>query len=829
MASDRMEADIVVIGGGVLGCSIAYQLGKAGARDALLVEKQELTHGSTWHAAGMVGQLRASKNVSRMLQRSVAIYDGLEAETGLATGWRRTGSLRLASTDERMLEIRRSKTLANSVGLEAEVLTPTEARALFPILDTDGLRGALLVPSDGVADPTSLTLSLAAGARRHGVTIKQGITVTGFNRRGNRITHVVTDQGEIACRVIVNAAGVWARELGAMMGASLACCGLEHQYLVTEAVEGLTADMPSLRDPDLSIYYKPEANGLVVGAWEPDTVSFDERGVPASFGRELLPPVLERMEPFLEAATRRTPVFSRLGIRDVVNGPIPFSADGDLVMGPIPGLDNAFVASGCVVGIAAGGGVGEVLAEWIMTGEPPMDLWPVDARRFGPLQASRAYLYPRAIEIYGDHYRLQPPGHEHRSARGLRRSPLYHRLKDQRAVYGSKFGWERPNWFAPEGCEMADAPSFDRPNWFEPVAREHRVVREGVALFDLTSFAKFEIHGADAPRSLQHLAVRNIDVPVGTTIYTQLCNARGGIEADVTITRLSDDRFYYVTGTGNGVRDTDWIRRNAPEGARFAIDDATSSWAVLLLTGPNAPAVLKELVGAAALERLTPFGTFQEVGLGTATVRALRVSFTGEVGWELHIPVEFACHVYDLLWQAGESSGIANCGYRALDSLRMEKGLRYWGSDITPDYNPYEAGLGFCVDLDKGPFLARDALRRIKQAGVGRKLSTLTIDEPVAVFGGEAVLRDGRILATTTSGAFGHSIGKPIVYAYLPADQMEREDFELEVYGKRLAARRQHARDLLPQQPAVESRRHGNRAQERPNRVGAETRQQSLV
>ena len=464
-----------------------------------------------------------------------------------------------------------------------------------------------------------------------------------------------------------------------------------------------------------------------------------------------------------------------------------------------------------------------------MTGEPPMDLWPVDARRFGPLQAARTYLYPRAIEIYGDHYRLQPPGHEHGSARGLRRSPLYHRLKDRRAVYGSKFGWERPNWFAPEGCEAADAPSFERPNWFEPVAREHRTVREGVALFDLTSFAKYEIHGPDALRSLQHLAARDVDVSVGTTVYTQLCNARGGIEADVTITRLSQDRFYYVTGTGNGVRDTDWIRRNAPEGARFEIDDTTSSRAVILLTGPKAPAVLEALVGDATRERLTPFGAFEEVEIGGASVRALRVSFTGETGWELHVPTEFACHIYDLLRHAGVSLGIADCGYRALDSLRMEKGFRYWGSDITPDYNPYEAGLGFCVDLNKGPFLARDALQRVKQSGVGRRLCSLTIEEPVAVFGGEAVLRDGQILATTTSGAFGHSIGKPIVYAYLPVDQLTHEDFELEVYGKRLAARRQRARDLLAQPPALDRGRHREAAKEAPHRVDAARQQQSLV
>lgn len=792
------EANIVVIGGGILGTSIAYHLAKSGATDVLLLEKAQLTHGSTWHAAGMVGQLRSSKNISSMLKRSVEIYQGLEAETGLASGWRRTGSLRLASNPERMRELRRSKTMADGFGLEAEILTPNEARDLFPILNTDGLEGALHVVNDGVADPTSLTHSFAAGARKHGVKIEQGIRVTGFERTGNRIVAVLTDRGRITCRTVVNAGGVWARDIGKMMGVSLACCGLEHQYMVTEHLPEIDASMPSVRDPDLSIYYKPESNGLVVGAWEKNTGVFDRFGVPGSFGQELLPPALDRLESYLQSAMYRTPVLQRLGLRDHVNGPIPFSADGDFVMGPIPDMANAYVAAGCVVGIAAGGGIGEVMAEWILNGRPRFELWPLDARRFGAHSTTDDFLYPRAVEVYANHYLLQPPGYEAETARNLRQSPLYSRLKDLGAINGSKFGWERANlfWTGEDDAEVR-RPSYFRPGWFDHVGEEHRTIREGVALLDLTSFAKYEITGPDALAVLQHLSVRDLDVAAGRAVYTQLCNARGGIEADVTIARLAQDVFYYVTGTGNGVRDMDFIRRNAPEGADFRIADVTSANAVILLTGPKSPEVLKDLLSASAVDAISEFGTISDITIGTATLRAMRVNFTGEMGWELHIPSEFAVHVFDLLMTAGERHGLRNCGYRALDSLRIEMGFRYWGSDITSDYTPFEAGLGFCVDLDKGPFLAREALAAAKATGPARRLQTFTIDDYVQLVGGETLYCNGQIVATTTSGAFSYSTGRSACLAYVPAGITDGDTFEIEAYGERHPAALQSNRNLL--------------------------------
>lgn len=795
MAAVPTQADIVIVGGGVLGTSIAFHLAKAGAKDVVLIEKNELTHGSTWHAAGMVGQLRASRNLSRMLQSSVEIYETLEAETGLASGWRRTGSLRLVSNPERLLEAKRSNTIARSFGLEADIIGPAEVKKLLPIVETADILGALYVPGDGVADPTSLTLSLAAGARKHGAKIVQRVTVTGFDRQDRRITRVRTSEGDIACRIVVNAAGVWAREIGKLMGVRLACCGLVHQYLITQAIEGIDGSMPSMRDPDLSIYYKPEANGLVFGCWEPDTVPFDAEPIPSAFGQELLPPAMDRFEPFIEAAIKRTPVLGEVGIRTVVTGPIPFSADGDFVMGPIPGLDNAFVASGCVVGIAAGGGIGKVMAEWILEGQPSMDLWPVDARRFGPHHGTKSYLYPRAIEVYGAHYRLQPPGHEPASARGFRRSPLYHLLRQKGAVYGAKFGWERANWFA-VGKETAERPSFERPSWFATVAEEHAAVRTAAGILDLTSFAKYEIHGPDALRVLQFLSARDLAKPVGTVSYAQLCNRRGGIEADVSVTRLAEDRFYYVTGTGNGVRDVEWILANAPAGARFAIDDVTSAWSVLLLTGPRAPEIL-----AAALDAfesgLPEPGKLGCVIVGAASIRALPISFAGEAGWELHIPCEFACDVYERLLAAGAPLGLRNVGYRALDSLRIEKGYRYWGSDITSDCDPYEAGLGFCVDLDRDPFLAQDALRAVKAQGPSRRLCTFLAPDLKNAFGGEAVYADGAIIGATTSAAFAHSIGKTVVNAYVPSSLLESGAFEIECFGERSPLVRARQRDLV--------------------------------
>jgi sarcosine dehydrogenase len=789
-AAMTTHAEIVIIGGGIIGCSIAYHLTRMGRRDVVVLEKSGVTHGATWHAAGLVGQLRTSRNVTRMLQLSVELYDRLEPETGQALDWKKVGSLRLACSSERLLEIKRSATMAKSFGLEMQIISAHEAQALFPLMSTEGVIAAAFLPSDGYIDPASVAQALAKGARMNGARIVEGARVTGIRRAGRHVTGVTTERGEYACEILVNAAGMWGREVGAMAGSRVPALALEHQYLVTDPIPDMPRNMPTLRDPDLLVYYKPEVRGLAVGGYEPDTKPFGARGIPHEFARELLASNFDRFEQLAVLAAKRTPILEKVGVRQLINGPIPYSADGDFIMGKAPELDNCFVAAGFLYGIAAGGGAGRMMAEWITEGAPSLDLWPLDVRRFSFHHNTCAFMYPRAVELYAHHYKIHYPGLEHGSARGIRRSPLYDALKAKGAVYGSKAGWERPNWFAPPGMEAVDKPSFERPNWFASVAAEHRAVRERVGLIDQTSFSKFELSGAAALATIQNLAAADMDKPVGSVVYTQLCNERGGIEADLTITRLAASRFYIVTGSGFAVHDRHWIESHMPDDGSADLRDVTSARAVINLCGPRARDLLQRVsedeVGNAAF----PFAMAREITIGAAPVLAVRIGYVGELGWELHVPSEYGAHVYETLWEAGRDFGLADVGYRAIDSLRMEKGYLYWSSDITPDYNPYEAGLGFRVALKKGPFIGRDALAAAKQAGVARRLCLFTLERPLAVFGGEAILHRGKVVSVTTSGNFGHTIGKPIVYGYLPIELAGERAFEVESFGETAPALR---------------------------------------
>jgi 4-methylaminobutanoate oxidase (formaldehyde-forming) len=790
------RAEIVIIGGGIIGCSIAYHLTRMGRREIVILEKSGLTHGATWHAAGLVGQLRSSRNTTRMLQRSVALYDRLEAETGQAVDWKKVGSLRLACSPERLMELKRAATMAKSFGLDMTILTPREAQALFPIMSLEDVVAAAFLPGDGYIDPSSVTQALARGARQGGARIVEGIRVSGVERNGRRVTAVLTEDGKrIGCEIVVNCAGMWGREVGQLMGTRVPSLAVEHQYLVTEPIPGMPKGMPTMRDPDHLVYYKPEVRGLLVGGYEDDTLPFAERGIPRAFAQELLPGNFDRFEPLARLAAKRTPVIDTVGVRQLVNGPIPYSADSDFIMGKSPELDNAYVAAGFLYGIAAGGGAGQMMAEWIVEGRPSLDLWPLDVRRFAFHHNTRRFMYPRAVELYGKHYALAWPRQEHLSARGIRRSPLHELLKAKGAVMGSRAGWERPNWFAPAGTEPVDRPSFDKPNWFDAVGAEHRAVRERVALIDQTSFSKLEAHGRGALAALQRLAAADLDKPVGSAIYTQLCNERGGIEADVTITRIAPDRFYIVTGSAFGVHDRHWIESHLPEDGSVALEDVTSARAVINLCGPRARDVLERVVEEPVDNESFPFAQSREITLGAAPVRAIRMGYVGELGWELHVPTEYAAHVYESLWQAGEPFGIADAGYRAIDTLRMEKGYLYWSSDITPDYNPYEAGLGFRVALGKGDFIGREALLRVKQAGPARRLAMLALEGWAPVVGGEAILLDGAVVGVTSSGNYGHTIGKPIVYGYLPAELAGRQGFAVEAYGEIVPATR-HDRAL---------------------------------
>ncbi len=788
--TNTSHAEIVIIGGGIIGCSIAYHLTRMGHRDIVVLEKSGITHGATWHAAGLVGQLRTSRNVTRMLQRSVELYDRLEAETGQAIDWKKVGSLRLACSAERLLEIKRAATMAKSFGLEMQIIAPKEAQALFPLMNIEGIVAAAFLPSDGYVDPASVAQALAKGARAQGARIVEGARVRQVKVDRRRVERVATEMGDWTCEILVNAAGMWGRDIGRMMGSRVPALALEHQYLVTDPIPDMPKDMPTLRDPDLLVYYKPEVRGIAVGGYEPDTLGFAPSGIPESFARELLPGNFDRFEQLAVLAAKRTPILEKVGVRQLINGPIPYSADSDFIMGKVPELDNCYVAAGFLYGIAAGGGAGRMMAEWIVEGEPSLDLWPLDVRRFAFHHNTRAFMYPRAVELYGHHYKIHYPGLEHESARGIRKSPLYYPLKEKGAVFGSKAGWERPNWFAPPGMEREDRPSFRRLNWFEPVAGEHRAVRQRVALVDQTSFSKFELSGPGAFGAIQRLAAADMDRPAGSVIYTQLCNERGGIECDLTITRLAADRFYIVTGSGFAVHDAHWIESHLPRDGSVRLENVTSSRAVVNLCGPRARDVLARISEDDVSNAAFPFATAREITVGAAPVLALRIGYVGELGWELHMPTEYACHVYEALWQAGEAFAIADVGYRAIDSLRMEKGYLYWSSDITPDYNPYEAGLGFRVALKKGGFIGRAALAKIKAEGPKRKLCIFTVEAPASVFGGEAILHGGRVVSVTTSGNFGHTIGKPIVYAYLPIELAGKHDFEIESFGERMPARR---------------------------------------
>lgn len=782
----RDSAQVVIIGGGIIGCSTAYHLTQMGWKDVVLVEKGELTSGSTWHAAGLVGQLRSGRNLTRMLQYSVSLYERLEKETGLNTGWKRCGCLHLAGTKERMYELKRGVTTARSFGLEMHIVTPKEAHDLCPIISLDGVIGAAFIPSDGQADPAGITQAMAKGARNRGANIYRNTLVTGFEFDGKRLTAVKTDQGDIQCEIVVNCTGIWGYQVGQMLGVNIPLVPFQHQFLVTDRIKRLPPDMPTIRDKDNLLYYKKEVDGIVMGGYERNGIPWAVDGVPNDFTSQLLEPDFDHFQSLSDPAMKRTPCLKIAGIVKLFNGPEAFTPDGNAIMGPAPELENCFVAVGFnAFGIAAGGGAGRMMAEWIIEGEPSLDIWPLDIRRFGPQHRNRSFNVERTHEIYGKHYTIHWPYEEHDSARGIRRSPLYFHLKEKGAVYGSKYGWERANWFAPEDVEPKDELTFEVPNWFEHVGNEHRAARENVVLIDQSSFCKFKIEGPKAFRFLNYLAANNVDKPVGSITYTQLCNARGTIESDITVTRLAEDKFFLVTGTALGLHDTEWIRKYMPKDGSVVFNDVTSAFAVINVIGPTSRKLLERVTRDDISNEKFMFGQCKTLTVGCASVIALRVTYVGELGYELYIPIEFACHVYESLWEAGQNLGIVNAGYRAVNSLHFEKGYGLWGTELTPEYTPFDAGLGFCVDLNKDDFLGREALIKIKEKGPKWKLCTFTIDtdHPIMIRGSEPVMHNGKVIGITTSGGYGYTVGKTIVYSYIPSeDATYTQGYEIEVY-----------------------------------------------
>jgi len=792
------HAEIVVIGGGIIGCSTAYHLARDHKADVVLLEQGKLTSGSTWHAAGLVGQLRSSASITRVLKYSVELYKGLEAETGLATGWKMTGCLRLATNGDRWTEFKRLATTAKSFGMDMQLISPTEVKSMWPLMDVSDLVGASWLPTDGQASPSDITQSLAKGARMHGARIFEGVRVIGFEMKDGRIVKVRTNQGDIVCEKVVNCAGQWARQVGAMAGINVPLQPVKHQYIITEKLPGLATDAPTIRDPDRRTYFKEEVGGLVMGGYEPNPQAWTTGDVPDEWEFRLFDDDFDHFEQHMTQAIARVPALETAGVKQMINGPESFTPDGNFILGVAPECANMFLGAGFnAFGIASGGGAGWVLAQWVVDGEAPLDLWVVDIRRFSGLHRDREWVADRTLEAYGKHYTIGFPHEEYESGRPRIVSPLYERLKKHRAVFGSKLGWERPNWFAPEGVEPKDLYSMGRQNWFEAVGEEHRHVREKVGIFDQSSFAKYELTGKDAQKALDWICANDVSKPAGRLTYTQLLNSRGGIESDLTVARLADDTFYIVTGTGFRTHDFGWIEDHLGAGLDAKLVDVTEDFGTLSLMGPLARNVLAAVTQADVSNAAFPFGHVREIVIAGHKVRALRITYVGELGWELHVPIAATGEVFDALMTAGAPHDIRPVGYRALESLRLEKGYRAWGSDITPNDTPAEAGLGWAVKLRKNTdFLGRRALEKMSGGALKKRFAGFTVDDPdVVLVGRETILRNGEPVGYLTSGGYGYTVGKNIGYGYVrEADGVSDEflasgNYELVVAMDRTPAR----------------------------------------
>lgn len=764
------HAEIVVIGGGIIGCSTAYHLARDHKADVVLLEQGTLTSGSTWHAAGLVGQLRSSASITRVLKYSVDLYKGLEAETGLATGWKMSGCLRLATNQDRWTEFRRLATTAKSFGMDMHLLTPQEVKAMWPLMEVSDLVGASWLPTDGQASPSDITQSLAKGARMHGAKIVENVRVAGFDMEEGRIRRVRTTLGDISCEKVVNCAGQWARQVGAMAGINVPLQPVKHQYIITEKVPGLSTDAPTIRDPDRRTYFKEEVGGLVMGGYEPNPQPWTTGDVPDEWAFRLFDDDFDHFEQHMEQAIARVPALYTVGVKQMINGPESFTPDGNFILGVAPECSNMFVGAGFnAFGIASGGGAGWVLAQWVVDGEAPLDLWVVDIRRFAGMHRDRQWVLDRTLEAYGKHYTIGFPHEEYESGRPRVVSPLYERLKAHGAVFGSKLGWERPNWFAPMGVEPKDIYSMGRQNWFSAVGDEHRHVREAVGIFDQSSFAKYEMTGPDALKALDWICANDVGKPAGRLTYTQLLNSRGGIEADLTVARLAEETFYIVTGTGFRTHDLGWIEDHIPEGLDVTLRDVTEDFGTLSLMGPKTRDVLAAVTDADVSNAAFPFGHAREITIAGHPIRALRVTYVGELGWELHVPIAAIGTVFDTLMAAGAPFDIRPVGYRALESLRLEKGYRAWGSDITPNDTPFDAGLGWAVKLRKNTdFLGRRALEAAQGEPRKKAFAGFTVDNPdIVLVGRETILRNGEPVGYLTSGGYGYTLGKNVGYGYV--------------------------------------------------------------
>jgi glycine cleavage system aminomethyltransferase T/glycine/D-amino acid oxidase-like deaminating enzyme len=777
----KSAARAVVIGGGVGGCSILYWLTRLGWGDVVLCERAGLTSGSTFHSAGLVGQLRGSLSLTRMMMSSVELYRTLGDEVELETGWHEVGSLRLASSQERMEELARQAGWAKTFGLPLQLVSAADAQGLFPPMSTEGVLGAAYLPSDGYIDPSQLTFALAEGARRRGAEIYTNTRVTAIAVDRNRVTGVVTDQGEIQAEIVVDAGGIFAGEIGHLAGVNVPVVPMAHEYLITKPHD-VPLDVPTMRDPSLLVYFRGESGGLVMGGYERHPAPWSLDGIPADFNGKLLAEDWPRFEELMEGALVRVPELGDAEVIKLINGPEAFTPDGEFILGPSD-VRGFWIAAGfCAHGLAGAGGMGQLLAEWIVEGLPSLDVWEMDSRRFGRHYESREYTLARTTEVYSTYYDVKYPGHERSAGRPLRVSPTYARAQELGAVFGEKSGWERVNWFEPNaalGDESLRPRGWAGRVWSPAIGAEHVACRTTAALFDETSFGKIEVVGEEAADFLERLSDNKVARDVGAITYTQMLNQRGGIECDFTVTRLADDRFRIVTGTAFGRHDLAWIRLHAPDGVQ--VEDVTSRYACLGLWGPAARAILEPLTTE---ELAFPYMRARELAVGSVPCLALRVTYVGELGWELYCPVEYGLRLWDTISEGGREHGLVAGGYKAIDSLRLEKGYRVWGSDISPEDTPFEAGLGFAVKLEKGDFIGRDALLTADEPT--RRLACVVLDDPRSVaLGSEPVRVGGEIVGRVTSGGYGYTVERSIAYAYLPSSSAAPGTrVEVEIFGE---------------------------------------------
>ena len=797
MALPPEKARVVIVGGGVIGCSVAYHLTKLGWTDVVLLERKQLTSGTTWHAAGLIAQLRATQNMTRLAKYSQELYGNLEAETGVATGFRRNGSITVALSEERREEILRQASMARAFGVEVEEISPLELKTRYPHLNTEDVKAAVYLDKDGQGDPANIALAMARGARQRGAQIIERTKVTGFVKDGRRITGVSWEaegeSGTIACDHVVNCAGMWGHEVGRQMGVNVPLHACEHFYIVTDTVPGL-GQLPVLRVPEECAYYKEDAGKILLGAFEPVAKPWGMKGIPEDFEFDQLPEDFDHFEPILEQAVNRMPLLAEAGIHTFFNGPESFTPDDAYHLGLAPEMDNVWVAAGFnSIGIQSAGGAGMALAAWMDSGEKPFDLGDVDIARMQPFQGNRTYLFERSKEtlglLYADHF----PYRQKATARGIRRSPLHEALKAEGAVFGEVSGWERANWFADRGQVAAYEYSWKRQNWFENSAREHKAIRENVGIYDMTSFGKIRVEGPDAEAFLNHVSASNLSVPVGKIVYSQFLNGSGGIEADVTITRLSETVFLVVTPAATRIADQAWMRRHMGD-HRVTLTDMTAAEAVICVMGPNARKLLQKVSPDDFENDANPFGTCQDIEIGMAVARAHRVTYVGELGWELYVSADMAAYVFEVLRDAGRDLDAKLCGLHMMDSCRIEKGFRHFGHDISSEDHILEAGLGFAIKKTDVPYIGREAVERKREQGLHRRLVQFLLSDPEPLlYHAEPIVRDGRITGYLSSGNYGHHLGGAVGLGYVPcagetAQDVLASSYEIEVAGRRISA-----------------------------------------